>query len=80
MAVIKELTKKEIATKAREDVKARLAKGFEAREDEILVDLSSGEFLVRDGELDIVVKVIVKTKRLEVVIEDEAEAEVIEEA
>jgi len=69
----KEISKKEIVTIAREDVKNRLASGFAAKEDEVLVDLASGEFLVRDGERDIIVKVIVKTKRLEIEIqEDEA--------
>lgn len=71
MKEVKEVSAKELAKLAREDVKARLASGFVATSDEVLVDLASGEFLVRGENEDIVVKVIVKTKRLEIVIEDE---------
>lgn len=71
--VVKEVSAKELAKVAREDLKLRIAEGLVAKDGEIVVDLSSGELLVRDGERDIVVKIIVKTKRLEVeVVEEEA--------
>ncbi|KFZ25846.1 MAG: hypothetical protein KQ78_01802 [Candidatus Izimaplasma bacterium HR2] len=75
MEVIKEVSAKELAKLAREDVKARLASGFVATSDEILVDLASGELLLRGKDQDIVIKVIVKSKRLEIVIEDDAECD-----
>ena len=78
---VKAPSAKELAKIAREDLKMRIAEGLEAKVDEMVVDLSSGELLVRDGERDIVIKVIVKTKRLEIEIEgteEEAVEEVVE--
>lgn len=71
MTAVKELSAKELAKIAREDLKMRIAEGLVAKEGEVFVDLSSGEILVRDAERDIVIKVIVKTKRLEVEIDEE---------
>lgn len=79
MTTVKDVSKKELAKIAREDLKMRLAEGLVATEDEQVIDLSSGELLVRSGDHDIVVKVIVKTKRLEIEVQEEEE-EVTEEA
>lgn len=78
--VVKEVSAKELARIAREDLKLRLADGLVTKDGEIVVDLSSGELLVRDAEHDIVVKVIVKTKRLEIEVAEEEVEEVEEEA
>ncbi len=81
---VKEVSAKELAKIAREDLKMRIADGLVTKDGEIVVDLSSGELLVRGENHDIVVKVIVKTKRLDIEVEDddqgEDEQEVVEEA
>ena len=74
MNVIKEVSAKELAKMAREDLKIRIAEGLSTIEGELVVDLSSGELLVRDADRDIVIKIIVKTKRLDIQIIEEVES------
>jgi len=75
-AIVKEISAKELAKIARESLKLRIAEGLEDIDGEQVIDLSSGELLVRDADRDIVIKIIVKTKRLEFEIaEDEVEVE-----
>ena len=70
----KEVSAKELAKMAREDLKIRIAEGLSTIEGELVVDLSSGELLVRDADRDIVIKIIVKTKRLDIQIIEEVES------
>jgi len=70
----KEVSAKELAKMAREDLKFRIAEGLATIEGETVVDLSSGELLIRDADRDIVIKIIVKTKRLDIQIEEEVES------
>jgi hypothetical protein len=74
--IVREVSAKELAKIARESLKMRIAEGLEDIDGEQVIDLSSGELLVRDGDRDIVIKVIVKTKRLEFEIAEEEEVKV----
>lgn len=68
-----EKSAKQIANELREDVKVRLAEGFENREDEQLIDNGSSMILRIGGKggTDVEIKIIVKKEQFDIEIEEE---------
>jgi len=77
-----EKSAKALANELREDVKARLAEGFETNENEILIDGSSSLILRVGGTggTDVEIKIIVKKDQFDFVIDEEVVEEAVEEA
>lgn len=75
MTNTKEKSQKQLDNELRENVKLRLADGFETTEDEMLIDGGSS-LILRVGGVggtDVEIKIIVKKAQLEIEIEEEKE-------
>jgi len=72
VANVKEKSQKQLDNELRENVKLRLAEGFETEENEMLIDNGSS-LVLRTQDKDVEIKIIVKKDRMNIEIEEEEE-------